>query len=225
MRRTSAGSCCSRNDGLLSRSGETSSTSTSSRSSCASTSAHSCGVRRVDRHRPHAGALGGGDLVAHEREQRRDEHGRPGAAPAQQQRRDEVHRRLAPAGALHDERATPAVDERLDRLELPVVELGVVAADEVAERREGGDAGVGGRCGERHAPTLVGRRRQTAGSSAAAASSVAATDEPGDELPDEHRGRGRSARRRRRQDRRVGDAETLDAVDPAEPVDDRIGIR
>ncbi len=40
--RTSWGSCSSRNDGLLSRSGDTSSTSTSSRSSCASTSRHSC---------------------------------------------------------------------------------------------------------------------------------------------------------------------------------------
>ncbi|CAM5653552.1 hypothetical protein SALBM135S_01781 [Streptomyces alboniger] len=41
------------------------------------------------------------DLVAHEREQRRDDHRGPRAAAAQQGRRDEVHRRLAPAGALH----------------------------------------------------------------------------------------------------------------------------
>ena len=36
------------------------------------------------------------------------------------------------------------VDERLDRLELPVVELGVVTADEGAQDVEGRGAGVGG---------------------------------------------------------------------------------
>ena len=90
-------------------------------------------VRGVDRDRPHARALRRGDLVAHERQQRRDQHGGPGAAPAQEQRRDEVHRRLAPPGALHHERPAAAVDERLDRLELAVVEVGVVTADEGAQ--------------------------------------------------------------------------------------------
>ena len=37
-------------------------------------------VGGVDRHRPDAGALGGLDLVAHQREQRRHDHGRPGPA-------------------------------------------------------------------------------------------------------------------------------------------------
>lgn len=62
-------------------------------------------VRGVDRHRPHARALGGRDLVAHEGEQRRHQHGGARALPSAQQRRDEVHRGLAPAGALHHERA------------------------------------------------------------------------------------------------------------------------
>ena len=61
-------------------------------------------VGGVDRHRADAGPLGGGDLVAHQRQQRRDDHGRPGAGLAQQQRGHEVDRRLAPAGALDDER-------------------------------------------------------------------------------------------------------------------------
>ena len=137
MRRTSAGSCFSRNDGLFSRSGETSSTSTSSAVEPAQHVVPLVRVRRVDRHRPHPGPLGGGDLVAHEREQRGHEHGRAGAARAQQQRRDEVHRRLAPPGALHDERAAAAVDERLDRLELPVVELGVGRGPRVRGARRG----------------------------------------------------------------------------------------
>src|SRR5690554_2400703 len=41
---TSVGSCCSRNAGLFSLSGETSSTSTSSASSCRTTSPHSCAL-------------------------------------------------------------------------------------------------------------------------------------------------------------------------------------
>ena len=90
-------------------------------------------VRGVDRDRPHTRTLRRGDLVAHESQQRRDQHGGPGAAPAQEQRRDEVHRRLAPPGALHHECPAAAVDERLDRLELAVVEVGVVTADERAQ--------------------------------------------------------------------------------------------
>ena len=133
-------------------------------------------VRRVDRHGAHARPLGGGDLVAHEREQRGHEHGRPGASAAQQQRRDEVHRRLAPPGALHDERAAPAVDERLDGLELPVVEFGVGAAHEFAERGEGRTrvASVTTGAGGRHAPTPpIGRHAPGASTTARHSSGVA----------------------------------------------------
>jgi hypothetical protein len=99
-------------------------------------------VRRVDRHGPHSRTGCGGHLVAHECEQGRDEDGGAGAALAQQQGRDEIHRRLAPAGALHDQRAPAVVDERGYRLELAVVEVGVVATDERAQDGEGGTAGV-----------------------------------------------------------------------------------
>ena len=85
-------------------------------------------VGGVDRDRADAGALGGGDLVAHQREQRRDDDRRAGALRAEQQRRHEVDRRLAPAGALHDQGA-PAVDgQRLDRGPLVVVQHRVGAA-------------------------------------------------------------------------------------------------
>ena len=64
-------------------------------------------VAGVDRDRRDAGALRGGDLVAHERQQRADDDRRTGALRAQQRGRDEVDGRLAPAGALHDERPAP----------------------------------------------------------------------------------------------------------------------
>ena len=79
-------------------------------------------VGGVDGHGPHARALGGGHLVAHERDERRDEQRRAGALLPEQRRRDEVDRRLAPPGALHDQRAPPVVDQRADGLELPFVE-------------------------------------------------------------------------------------------------------
>ena len=116
-------------------------------------------VGGVDLHRPHPRPRGCRDLVAHEREQRRDEHRRPGAAAAQQQRRDEVDRRLAPPGALHDECPAAVVDERLDRLELPVVEVGVVAPDERAQHLEGLGAGRGGGCHGLH-PARCRRQRR-----------------------------------------------------------------
>ena len=83
-------------------------------------------VGGVDRHRADAGPLGGGDLVAHQREQRADDDGRPGARLAQQLGGDEVDRRLAPPGALHDERAAGVDGERLDGGPLVLAQHGVV---------------------------------------------------------------------------------------------------
>ena len=96
------------------------------------------GVGRVDGDRADAGPLGGVDLVAHQREQRRDDHGRPGALRAQQRGGHEVDRRLAPAGALHDQRPAPVDDQRLDRGPLVLAQLGVVPADQRAEVPLGG---------------------------------------------------------------------------------------
>ena len=59
-----------------------------------------------------AGPGGRGDLVAHQREQRAHQQGRALAAAAQQRGGDEVDRRLAPAGALHDQRPLRALDQR-----------------------------------------------------------------------------------------------------------------
>ncbi len=75
----SRGSTSSRKPGLLSRSGLTSSTSTSPALICVVDRLPVLDVGRVDRDRPDAGALGRGDLVAHQGEQRRDDHGRAGA--------------------------------------------------------------------------------------------------------------------------------------------------
>src|ERR1700745_1286902 len=65
------------------------------------------GVSRVDGARQDAGPLRRLDLVAHQREQRGHDHGRPGTAGAQQRGGDEVDRGLAPAGPLHPQRPSP----------------------------------------------------------------------------------------------------------------------
>ena len=83
--------------------------------------------------RADAEPLGGGDLVAHERQQRRDDQRRPGAALAQQRRGEEVDRRLAPARALHAQHARAVVDEVPHRLELVLAELGVGAREVMQE--------------------------------------------------------------------------------------------
>jgi hypothetical protein len=73
------------------------------------------GIGRVDRARMDASPRGGFDLVAHQCEQRRDDDCRPGTPGAEQRGRDEIHRRLAPSGALHHEHAAPVCGERADR--------------------------------------------------------------------------------------------------------------
>jgi hypothetical protein len=114
-------------------------------------------VGGVDRDGADAGAPGGGDLVAHEREEGRDDDGGAGAPGPQECGGDEVDRGLAPAGALDDERATVTLDERLDGRPLVVTQARVGAADEGLERelglvpqRAGRTCGVGrggGGCG------------------------------------------------------------------------------
>ena len=139
----SRGSCSSRNRGLLSRSGLTSSRSTSSAASAAVTSAHSSALAELIVTARSPARRGGVDLVAHQRQQRRHDQRGAAAAGPQQGGRDEVDRRLAPAGALHDEHPLAALDQRLDRLELAVAEL------RASGRRPAGPA----------APRLVGERR------------------------------------------------------------------
>ena len=102
-------------------------------------------VGGVDRDRADAGPLGGLDLVAHQGEQRRDDHRRAGARGAQQRGGHEVDRGLAPAGALHDERPAPVDRERLDRRPLVLAEHGVVAAHQRPEVALGLGAHVGRR--------------------------------------------------------------------------------
>ncbi len=99
-------------------------------------------VGGVDRDRPDAGPLGRRDLVAHQGQQRRHDDRRPRALCAQQQRRHEVDRRLAPAGALHHQRPAAVDRQRLDRRPLVVAQPGVVAPDEGAQVPLGGGADV-----------------------------------------------------------------------------------
>ncbi len=90
-------------------------------------------VGGVDGDRADAGALGRRDLVAHQGEERRDDHRRAGAAGAQERGGDEVDGRLAPAGALHDQGPAPVDGECLDRGPLVLAEGDVVAPDERAQ--------------------------------------------------------------------------------------------
>ena len=93
------------------------------------------GVGRVDRHRPDPGPLRRRDLVAHQREQRGDDHGRPETGLTEQQRRHEVDRRLPPPGLLHDQRPATIDGQRRDRRPLVLAQGGIVAADEGAQMR------------------------------------------------------------------------------------------
>ena len=81
-------------------------------------------VGGVDGRRVHTGPLGGGHLVAHQCQQRRDDHRRSVPGGAQQFGGDEVHRRLSPAGALHHQRPPTLHHQRLDRGPLVVAQRG-----------------------------------------------------------------------------------------------------
>ncbi len=110
-------------------------------------------VGGVDGDRPDAGPLGRRDLVAHQGQQRRDDHGRAGALLTQQEGGHEVDRGLAPAGALHDQRPPPLDRQRGDRGPLVVVQDDVLVhpwADECPQVLLGARTHVG-RGGGRHA--------------------------------------------------------------------------
>ena len=133
-----SGSMSSRKRGLFSRSGLISSRSTVPAARSSRTWSHSLAVGAVDRVRAQPEPLGGGDLVAHQREQRADDQRRARAGLAQQRRGDEVDGRLAPPGALDAEHARAVGDDVVDRLELVRAELRRRIAREGAEAIQGG---------------------------------------------------------------------------------------
>ena len=104
-------------------------------------------VGGVDRGRADAGPLGRLDLVAHQRQQGRDDHRRTVALLPPQRSGHEVDRRLAPAGALHDQGTSVVDDQGLDGGPLVVVQPRRRVAD------ERGEVGVG-LVTETHAPFL-----------------------------------------------------------------------
>ena len=79
----------------------------------------------IDRDRPHPHALRRGDLVAHQRQQRRDEQGRPQPCLPQQLGGDEIDETLAPAGFLHHQKTTAALDDVADSFFLSFAEASV----------------------------------------------------------------------------------------------------
>ena len=114
-------------------------------------------VRAVDRVRPQPEPLGGGDLVAHQREQRADDQRRAGARLPQQRGGDEVHRGLAPAGPLHAQHAGSVDDHVADRLELVRAELRVRIVGQNSQPIQGG-RGNGFGVGDRHSDYKSRRR-------------------------------------------------------------------
>ena len=81
--------------------------------------------RAVHRHRAQPEPGRRVDLVAHQREQRRDQQRRPEPGVAQQPGREEVHRALAPSGALDDEDTGPVAHQGFDGFTLMRSELRV----------------------------------------------------------------------------------------------------
>ena len=84
-------------------------------------------VRRVDGRGAQSSTLGSSDLVAHQGQQRGDDDRVAATAGAQRARRRPVHRRLAPAGRLHDQDPRPVVDEGADGDSLIRTRHGAVA--------------------------------------------------------------------------------------------------
>ena len=84
-------------------------------------------VGGVDRARVDARPRRRLDLVPHQRQQRRDDHGRACPGRAQQRGRDEVDRRLAPPGPLHHQRPPLLGDEGADRRPLVLAQPRVLA--------------------------------------------------------------------------------------------------
>ena len=84
-------------------------------------------VGGVDRARVDARPRRRLDLVPHQRQQRRDDHGRARPGRAQQRGRDEVDRRLAPPGPLHHQRPPLLGHQGADRRPLVLAQPRVLA--------------------------------------------------------------------------------------------------
>src|SRR5690606_32298278 len=112
------------------------------------------GVGAVDGVSADSGAFGGGDLVAHQRQQRGDDDGGPGSRGAAQRGGHEVDRGLAPSGALHHEDAPVPGGEGVDGPPLVLAQAGVGSGEGAQVGLRGvtqGGVGLGERwCG--HAP-------------------------------------------------------------------------
>ncbi|SIM91387.1 Uncharacterised protein [Mycobacteroides abscessus subsp. abscessus] len=105
------------------------------------------GVRGVHGGSAHPRPLGRGHLVPHQRQQRGDDQGRSPALLAQQQRGEEVHRGLAPPGALDHQGPGAVRHQRADRLELPRMEVSRRVAGQCPQGHQGpfaqGGVGIG----------------------------------------------------------------------------------
>ena len=90
------------------------------------------GVGGVHRHGAQPGPAGRRDLVAHQREQRRHDQRRPAAPRPAPGRSRRSRPPTCPSRCAARRAPVPVLDQRRDRLELAVAELGVLAADQPA---------------------------------------------------------------------------------------------
>jgi len=118
------------------------------------------GVGGVDGDGSNSGAGCRRNLVAHEGEQWRHEHGRARTSSTHEQGGNEVDGGLSPPGALHDKRATAPIDECLDRLKLSLMKIGSLIAHKRAENGQGVGAGI---CHLASVAGGAGRQRTAAG--------------------------------------------------------------
>ena len=81
-------------------------------------------VLRMDGRRSHAHAPGRDDLVAHQRQQGRDQQRRSQALLPEQLGRDEIDRALAPARLLHDEQSPTPLHHMADGVLLALAKDG-----------------------------------------------------------------------------------------------------
>ena len=105
------------------------------------------GVRGVQADRDETGPRRGGHLVAHQRQQGRDDEDRAGARIPHGARDREVHQALAPARRLHHQGSPPVGGHGTHGRQLVVFGPGVEPREDGLGRRIGGGVADEGGCG------------------------------------------------------------------------------
>jgi hypothetical protein len=92
-----------------------------------------CLIRRVDRFCSQPDIPGGGNLVPHQRQERRNEKRTAPSLIAQESRGKKVDKALAPSCPLNNEEPGPSLNQRGNRLPLPFAEVCVAVSKSLPE--------------------------------------------------------------------------------------------